>query len=170
MKKILLNQLLEDEGGYVNHKDDNGGATKYGVTQAVAQSLLGKDAKDISWEDALYVADKHYWEPIQLDTVLAITGSKELVFKLLTISYNMGASRAGKFLQRVLNALSKDVIKVDGIVGNNTIGSLRAYWNHREDATTLLKYITGLQAAFYIELSEKDVKFKSFTYGWSKRI
>jgi lysozyme family protein len=34
----LIEELLEREGGYVNHPNDRGGPTIYGITQAVARA------------------------------------------------------------------------------------------------------------------------------------
>ena len=34
----LIDALIEREGGYVNHPSDRGGATKYGITEAVARA------------------------------------------------------------------------------------------------------------------------------------
>ncbi|MFX8535331.1 glycosyl hydrolase 108 family protein, partial [Acinetobacter baumannii] len=33
-----LDELIKREGGYVNNPADRGGATKYGITQAVART------------------------------------------------------------------------------------------------------------------------------------
>ena len=33
----FLNELIRREGGYVNNPADRGGATKYGITEAVAR-------------------------------------------------------------------------------------------------------------------------------------
>lgn len=172
IKLKLLNRLLTDEGQYSNHQSDPGGATKYGVTQAVARARLDRDARDVTWEDALFVAEADYWKPLLLDSILDITGSEELTFKLLTIGYNMGVSRAARFLQRVLVANSMP-ISVDGQVGQNTLDATYTLINKRGQefgTSILLKYVTGLQAAHYIGLTEKDDKFKDFTAGWSKRL
>ena len=34
----LLDALIEREGGYVNHRADRGGPTRYGITEAVARA------------------------------------------------------------------------------------------------------------------------------------
>lgn len=34
----FLNELIQREGGYVNDPTDRGGATKYGITEAVARA------------------------------------------------------------------------------------------------------------------------------------
>ncbi len=42
----LIDALIEREGGYVNHPDDKGGPTCFGITEAVAraQGYRGSDA------------------------------------------------------------------------------------------------------------------------------
>ena len=37
-----LDILLEHEGGYVNHPEDPGGRTNYGITQRVYENFLGR--------------------------------------------------------------------------------------------------------------------------------
>ena len=34
----LIEALIEREGGYVNHPNDRGGPTNYGITEAVARA------------------------------------------------------------------------------------------------------------------------------------
>ena len=36
----LVDRVLEREGGYVNHPDDRGGPTNYGITQRVYSDWL----------------------------------------------------------------------------------------------------------------------------------
>jgi len=36
-KNKIISDLVKREGGYVNDKDDSGGATRYGITQKVAR-------------------------------------------------------------------------------------------------------------------------------------
>ncbi len=37
-KDEIFNAILGKEGGYVNHPDDKGGPTNWGITQAVARA------------------------------------------------------------------------------------------------------------------------------------
>ena len=34
----LIDELIEREGGYVNHPSDRGGPTRFGITEAVARA------------------------------------------------------------------------------------------------------------------------------------
>ncbi len=36
--EALLDELIDCEGGYVNHPPDRGGPTRYGITEAVART------------------------------------------------------------------------------------------------------------------------------------
>ena len=35
---VLIDELIEREGGYVNHPADRGGPTRFGITEAVARA------------------------------------------------------------------------------------------------------------------------------------
>ena len=67
--KAMIKEIVAKEGGYVNHPNDRGGATKYGVTQATLSSYLGKpasiqDVKELSLslaEEIFYV--RYYLQP-----------------------------------------------------------------------------------------------------------
>ncbi|EBX6544177.1 hypothetical protein DS229_25035, partial [Salmonella enterica subsp. enterica serovar Larochelle] len=37
-KDEIFNAILEKEGGYVNHADDRGGPTNWGITQVTARA------------------------------------------------------------------------------------------------------------------------------------
>jgi lysozyme family protein len=40
----IIDALIRREGGFVDHKDDKGKATKYGITQATLAEWLGRPA------------------------------------------------------------------------------------------------------------------------------
>ncbi|PAM44525.1 hypothetical protein CEJ64_20235, partial [Acinetobacter baumannii] len=57
-----LDELLKREGGDVNNPADRGGATKYGITQAVARTSGFKgNMKDLPLEVAKAIYRKNYW-------------------------------------------------------------------------------------------------------------
>ena len=95
-----------------------------------------------------------------------------LAEEVVDTAVNMGVTRAGKFLQRALNALNNqnklysDLV-VDGDIGRATIAALRAYLSKREE-NVLIKALNCLQGAYYIELSERRQKDERFVYGWIK--
>lgn len=166
------NTLKDIEGGYVDHKDDRGGATKYGITEETARAhgYKGK-MQDLTEPVAREIAKSAYWDIINLDEVAKV--SPRIAFEMFDTGYNMHPVHAGKFLQRTLNALNrqeKDYPEcyVDGIVGKSTLYSLRRFIEIRkaEGESVLLTALNSLQVSRYIELSERRKQNESFTFGW----
>ena len=168
----IIDELIEREGGYVDHANDKGGATKYGITEKVAR-LHGWDGsmKHLPLSLAVQIYRDQYWSAPNFDRVAMI--SMPIANELLDTGVNMGVSVAGKFLQRGLNALNNqgehyDDLIVDGLIGNTTLGALKDYLGGRPTSGTavLLKVLNCLQGARYIELSEARERNESFIFGW----
>ena len=58
----LINELIEREGGYVNHPADRGGPTRFGITEAVARAhgYAGTMAA-LPREEAVAIYRRLYW-------------------------------------------------------------------------------------------------------------
>jgi len=169
-RDAIIMDLLFIEGGYVDHADDSGGKTKYGITEYVAKRHR-YDVHKISKDQAIaiYVAD--YWDKLRLDDVLK--RSEKLAIELFDTGINMGIARSAEFLQRSLNVLNKKGklypdLKVDGAIGNKTLSALDKYLSKRKQAGAdiLFKMLNTLQGAFYFSLAERRQKDESFIYGW----
>ena len=172
--KSAFYEVVDVEGGYVNHPSDPGGATRYGITEDVARRHgYDGDMRDLptALAQGIYRAD--YWEKLRLDEVEAIAGP-ELAIELFEAGVNVGTGRVAKWLQRCLRAFNQRGsiyrdITVDGEVGPKTLSALRSLFAHRRiktGASTLRKGINGLQAAHYITLAERDERFEDFAFGW----
>lgn len=165
-------ETLGKEGGYSNHNDDPGGATRWGVTQAVARhyGYVGP-MEDLPVDTARSIAKKAYWDPLRLDDVAYLSPS--IAAELFDTAYNCGIGTAGKFLQQSLNAFNRqesdypDLI-VDGRIGRHTIGALREYLHKRGPAGELvmMRALNSLQGARYIQVVERKAALESFVFGW----
>lgn len=109
--KIAVNLTLEKEGILSDHKDDAGGLTKYGISQAAYPKL---DIAALTKEEAVKIYKRDYWDkamcgeiPYPLDVLLFDT------------AVNHGVDRAVKILQESLG------IAADGIIGQKTIAAAR---------------------------------------------
>ncbi len=160
------------EGGYSNHAADRGGATNYGITEAVARENGYKGSmQDLPLATAKEIYQRRYWKPLHLDAIAEL--SKPAALKLFDIAVNMGTGTAGKFLQRTLNVLNRQQadypnMTVDGAVGPKTVESFKAFMNKRKQQgeTVLLKAINSLQGMRYIELAETREQNQAFVFGW----
>jgi lysozyme family protein len=170
----IINQIIATEGGYVNNKNDSGGATKYGVTEAVArENGYAGDMRDMPVNFAQKVYYRRYVMFPGFDQVLLL--SESISLELIDTGVNMGTATAAKFLQDCLNAFNKrgevyaDLI-VDGKIGHKTISALRDYLANRKGSgeSVMLKSLNCLQGATYLSIVKARPKDEDFVYGWIK--
>lgn len=160
------------EGDFSNNKNDAGGATRYGITEAVARAhgYLG-DMRELPFSLAQQIAKLQYWDPLRLDDVGALYES--IASELFDTSYNCGTGTAAQFLQRSLNAFNHRAqdypdVAVDGAIGPATIAALNAYAAKRgaEGELVLHRAIESLKGARYITITEGRPALEDFCYGW----
>lgn len=63
----LIDDIIRREGGYVNHPDDKGGPTNWGITQATLAEWRGRgvtaaEVGDLDREEAAQIYRKQYFE------------------------------------------------------------------------------------------------------------
>ncbi len=168
IKNKIIGEIIRVEGGYSNNVNDSGGETNFGITVAIARSAgYFGEMFDLPVQIAFDIYAERYW-----DSVKASDMPESIAEEVVDTAVNMGISRAGKFLQRSLNALNNQEkhypdIVVDGNIGPATIKALDAYLVKR-NGVTLTKMLNCLQGAFYVELAERREKDESFIYGWFK--
>lgn len=168
----FFEDLMDKEGGYVNDARDSGGATRYGITEAVARANgYTGPMKQLPLTLAKHIYKTDYWDSLRLDEVQNLCPA--LCLKLADIAVNMGVKQAGFFLQRLLNALNNQGklypdIAADGKVGPMTISTLRKFMEKRrsDGELVLVRALNCLQGGFYISLAERRQKDEAFLFGW----
>ena len=168
----LIEELIDREGGYVDHPADRGGPTCWGITQAVARRQgYMDDLRHLPQSDAAAIYKRLYWVAPGFDKV-AITAAR-LAEELFDTGVNMGTGTATGFLQRALNALNRNGrdygdLPVDRRVGPATLSALAAFFSIRgvSGETILLKAVEALQGAHYVRLAESRPSQEAFLYGW----
>jgi len=174
LKEKIINEIIRIEGGYVNNPSDSGGATRYGITEAVArENGYTGDMRELPKEIAFKIYEDKYWEPLYLSAIEMM--SSGIAEELADTGVNMGVERAAKFLQRSLNVLNNKGkiypdLTVDSQLGVKTLRALGDYLAYRgtEGEHVLLKMLNSLQGSFYVVLSERREKDEAFVFGWFK--
>ena len=173
-KDVIFDEILGKEGGYVNHPDDKGGPTKWGITEKVARAHGYKgDMQELSRQSARQILEADYWYGPRFDQVSDI--SPDIAAELCDTGVNMGPAVATKMLQRALNVFNLNGklypdMDIDGRIGPRTINALRSYLKNRgkEGERVMLTALNCAQGERYIELAEKRQANESFVYGWMK--
>ena len=169
----LIDELIEREGGYVNHPADKGGPTRFGITEAVARvhGYAGPMAA-IPREEAAAIYRRLYWLRPRFDQVAK--RAQGIAAELFDTGANMGPAVAATFLQRALTALNRggkdypDLVP-DGRIGTTTLAALDTFLAVRgqdRGETVLLRAIEALQGERYLRLAEKRPANEAFLYGW----
>jgi lysozyme family protein len=168
----VINGVIDREGGYVNHPEDRGGETNFGITASTALAFGYKGRMDmLPRVVAFEIYKKLFWVQPWFDKVDAIESL--LGDKLLDYGVNCGTMAASLALQRCLSALNRqgqdfaDLLP-DGRIGSITIGALQAFLNLRgaDGVKVLLFMIAAQQSNYYLTLAEKDASQETFEYGW----
>ena len=99
----LITRVIEREGDYVNHPDDHGGPTKYGITQATLSAW--RRTPVTPWQVSLLTEDEArvIYRNVYFRGLEAVKDPKVLEF-LFDYSVNSGPGRALKALMVVLGA------------------------------------------------------------------
>jgi len=143
--------LLLHEGGFSDHAADPGGATRFGVTQAVARSEgFRGDMREYPLSDAKRVYRSRYWNALRLDE---LPGA--IRFDLFDAAVNSGPSQALKWAQRIVG------VPDDGKIGPVTIQALNSINVNKFVAkynATRLHFMTSLPG------------WANFGRGWARRI
>lgn len=174
-----LEALIGIEGGFVDDPNDAGGATRWGVTEAIARSHGYKGAmKDLPRDTAKTILRQVYYVQPRFHEVAQI--DPRLAYELFEIEVNLPPGKAMKFMQRALNgcndpkgtAVAKDLLypdqAVDGQYGPACHSALQKFVKHRgkEGLLVLMRLIDSQQGVYYLERQEARPKNKKFLYGW----
>ncbi|MDQ3247333.1 MAG: hypothetical protein M3Q52_10685 [Pseudomonadota bacterium] len=169
----LIDELIEREGGYVNHPADKGGPTRFGITEAVARAHGYRGAMaQLARDEAAAIYRRIYWLRPRFDEVAR--RSERLGAELFDTGANMGPAVAATFLQRALTALNRNGkdygdLTPDGRIGPQSLAALDAFLatrGKRGGETVLLRALEALQGERYLRLAERRPANEAFLYGW----
>lgn len=169
----IIDATVAKEGGYVNHKDDTGGETMFGITAAVARANGYNGAmRDMPRASAIDIYRRQYFEKPGFAAVAVI--SPAIAEELFDTGVNMGVAYPRRWLQEWLNALNrggKDYADIaeDGVIGPGTVGALGRLIAVRGRAaaeSALLKGLNCSQGARYLDLARNRTANESFLFGW----
>jgi lysozyme family protein len=169
----LIEELIDREGGYVNHPDDGGGPTRFGITEAVARAHgYGGAMALLPRDEAAGIYRRLYWLRPHFDEIA--DRAPQVAAEMFDTGVNMGPAVATTFLQRALTALNRSGsdypdLAPDGRAGPHTLAALDGFLAVRGKAggqTVLLRALEALQGERYLRLAERRPANEAFLYGW----
>jgi lysozyme family protein len=101
--------LFQVEGGYVNNKNDKGGATNLGITQKTYNAflkkygLIEKSVRDISKKEATQIYYENYW--------ISSTADKISDFPLALITFDSAVNHGVSIAKTLLKQSNNDFYK-----------------------------------------------------------
>ena len=164
--------VFAHEGGYSNDKDDAGGKTNFGITEA---TLKVANKRGITKITDVRNLTRDICEDIYVDMYWNMSKCKTYVFPLDLIVFdtaiNCGTSRAIQFLQEAINMLyDYKVLVVDGIYGKQT----KKYVDSSTDTSNKIKILCNIyldvRTNYYQLISKKRPANKKFLKGWLNRV
>lgn len=155
--EICTSWILRHEGGYVNHPDDPGGATNFGVIQATydgyrrRKGMPTQSVRHIKHQEVLEIYKEQYWDKVWGDRL-----PHGLDYALYDFAINSGPGRAIKFIQKLVG------VKQDGVLGNQTFDAIL----DKNDIEGLIQQLCLDRWNWLKRLRH----YKTFGRGWTRRV
>lgn len=158
--KDLIDDILRREGGFVDHPDDRGGATNFGITQDTLAQWRGRpvsvdEVRTLTPDEAAEIYAARYVLNPRFDGI----EHDDLAALVVDCGVNHGPARAARWLQSAAG------VAVDGMVGPVTLGAV-----NQQDGATLYRAVLAERCRFYGRLITRDPSQAVFAAGWANRV
>ncbi len=168
----LIDDVIDREDGYTNHPADRGGATRWGISEAVARAHGYRgEMRAFPREEAVAMYRRIYWVRPGFDRIGDL--APNIAVELFDTGVNMGPGVAVSFLHRALNALNRGASDyadiIPGVrVDDATVAALTIFLVKRvpHGERILMKALEALQGERYLDLAERRPANEAFLYGW----
>lgn len=163
----ILDEVLAREGGFVDHPDDPGGATNFGIARATLERWRGRavsreDVAALDAAEARAILAEDYVRRPGIDRF-----SPGLQPFLVDSAVHHGPGRAIRFLQGVLEAVGEGDIGIDGIVGPRTLAA--AAEAERRLGVWLAAALADERRRFLFLIVRRRPALSVFLRGWLER-
>jgi len=145
---------LRWEGGLVDHPNDPGGLTNFGIAK---RSHPDVDIKNLTEEKAKDIYREKYWDKVHGDAL-----APAVALAVMDYAVNSGTSRSAKTLQKVVGATA------DGAIGPNTLKKVNAAVE-ADGENAVAQAIVMERVGFLCRLVKNKPEMIVFLHGWMKR-
>lgn len=155
----IIDGILASEGGYINHADDRGGETNFGITRETLGNYrnIAADRVDV------YSLTESEARQIYLQKYVVEPGFLDLPEQVLPVVVDAavlhGPSRAIRMLQEAAGATR------DGVLGPKSIASVKL-----ADRRALVNTVSVIRLKFVANLVAQKPKQSQFLRGWVNRL
>ncbi len=170
-------QLEKAEGGLVDHKNDPGGVTKYGISLRFLEdysktengrnvlnalkifTITRNSIVQLKNEQAKYILYNAFWISPQINLL-----PKHLAIVVFDFAVNSGSYYAIRLLQKAIGA------QIDGIIGKETIiKSMLSCASIRKEKI-IIKFLLEERIKYYMRLAKSKPAMQVFLKGWLARV
>lgn len=159
--KDIIDGILQHEGSaYTNVPGDRGGPTRYGITLKTLAAwrkvpVLPTDVQLLTEEEARAIYQHEYI----IEPGFSQIADDALRVAVIDAGVNSSPKRATGWLQLALG------VKVDGVLGTETIGALAT-----TNATSVLHRFLLYRLEHLAKMCEHDPEQRKFAAGWLIRV
>lgn len=162
----MIEDILRREGGFVDHPNDRGGPTNFGVTLKTLMAfrgrpLSGEDVRRMAVEEARDIYRSNYFLRPKIDQLPAL-----LQPQIFDMAINHGPGTAVKLLQKVLTEAGHPC-STDGGIGDETTTCAKAAVSALGNALSNL--LVEKRIDFYEAIIDRDASQGVFLRGWLRR-
>ncbi len=154
--KKAIDFVFRAEGGLSDNKHDQGGLTKYGISQKAYPTL---DIKNLDREQAASIYYTEYWSKLSCHAF-----PNPLATVLFDTAVNCGVASTSRWLQSFCNKKGSQLL-VDGVIGPKTVLEVLSHDNH-----LLTAGIIASRLDRYSKIVARKPEQKVFMRGWIDRV
>ncbi|MDM0001827.1 glycosyl hydrolase 108 family protein [Variovorax sp. J22P240] len=162
----MIDAILRREGGFVNHVNDRGGATNFGVTQRTLAAWRGAavsvdDVRSLSIEEAREIYAATYFRRPKIDLLPA-----QIQPLMFDMCINHGPGTAVKLLQQLLTD-NGHPCSIDGGIDAETIDCAQKMVT--EFDSRMVNLLVDRRVALFEQIVARDASQGVFLRGWLNR-
>jgi len=165
--KTLIDGVLEKEGGYLDHPADEGGPTKFGITQSMLSHFLERavapdEVRSLDVRAAREIYELRYFRAPGIH--MLPEAIQPFVFDS---AVNHGARRAIRFVQQICNDAGLGPLVTDGLMDPTTNATAEACYAQMQE--WMMVALVRERQLFYRNIVASDRSQEAFLKDWLHR-
>lgn len=174
VKTLRYEGVSSSSEGYVDHPNDRGGATKFGISYSFVKDtgdveffdmngdyqIDKRDIQLLTFDKAVEAYKRYFWDVFSLDEI----EDNEKAFLVFDAAVNHGIKGSTKLTQKALNDCGFSLV-VDGVYGRKTKAALQAC-----SKTEFINAFQEKRIALYKAIVDKNPSQSVFLTGWLNRV